>query len=288
MFDCFVVGLVSFFVKIYDFIFVLIDFDGSCCSEVFFFLFNREIWGKVVLVFKVGGILRSEDGSLGQGNLIEEKEVILVGLVLGDDGYIKFDYVEQEVVFLWFGVKKVNVDGSVFFSFGKKVVVVLVLVLVLVLVFKGFVGVGFIDFSDDLDFDVEDDDDVIDEDIFLIEVDLKCFIQQFFECVFQLGKKRRVCKDWYVFYFFNINMKYNKLIFVSMCGFVERIVVEDKVCCEKVEKGFVILKFKFEDFSEFDFIVQGKIGFCNSCYFGDVFRCVDCFYIGFFVFKFGE
>ncbi|VBB76125.1 Putative Anamorsin [Podospora comata] len=267
MLDRLAAGLVSLPAKTYDLILVLTDPDGSRRSEVSPLLSNREIWGKVVPALKAGGTLRSEDGSLGQGNSTEEKEAILAGLVLGDDGYTKPDYAEQEVVPLRFGAKKVNADGSVPLSFGKKAAAAPAPAPAPVS--KGPAGVGFIDFSDDLDLDAEDDDDVIDEDTLLTEADLKRPIQQPPECAPQPGKKRRACKD-------------------CTCGLAERIAAEDKARREKAEKGLATLKLKSEDLSELDFTVQGKTGSCNSCYLGDAFRCADCPYIGLPAFKPGE
>ncbi|CAP73641.1 uncharacterized protein PODANS_2_10040 [Podospora anserina S mat+] len=269
MLDRLAAGLVSLPAKTYDLILVLTDPDGSRRSEVSPLLSNREIWGKVVPALKAGGTLRSEDGSLGQGNSIEEKEAILAGLVLGDDGYTKPDYAEQEVVPLRFGAKKVNADGSVPLSFGKKAAAAPAPAPAPAPVSKGPAGVGFIDFSDDLDLDAEDDDDVIDEDTLLTEADLKRPIQQPPECAPQPGKKRRACKD-------------------CTCGLAERIAAEDKARREKAEKGLATLKLKSEDLSELDFTVQGKTGSCNSCYLGDAFRCADCPYIGLPAFKPGE
>ncbi|KAK4680097.1 electron carrier [Podospora pseudoanserina] len=269
MLDRLAAGLVSLPAKTYDLILVLTDPDGSRRSEVSPLLSNREIWGKVVPALKAGGTLRSEDGSFGQGNSTEEKEAILAGLVLGDDGYTKPDYAEQEVVPLRFGAKKVNADGSVPLSFGKKAAAAPAPAPAPAPVSKGPAGVGFIDFSDDLDLDAEDDDDVIDEDTLLTEADLKRPIQQPPECAPQPGKKRRACKD-------------------CTCGLAERIAAEDKARREKAEKGLATLKLKSEDLSELDFTVQGKTGSCNSCYLGDAFRCADCPYIGLPAFKPGE
>ncbi|KAK0739928.1 cytokine-induced anti-apoptosis inhibitor 1, Fe-S biogenesis-domain-containing protein [Apiosordaria backusii] len=279
MLDRLAAGLVSLPAATYDLVLVLTDPDGSRRAEVSPLLSNRDIWGKVVPALKAGGTLRSEDGSLGQGNSTEEREAVLAGLVVGDDGYTKPDYAEEEVVPLRFGAKKVNADGSVPLSFGKKANADGSIPLSFgrkptavpapAPVSKGPAGVGFIDFSDDLDLDAEDDDDVIDEDTLLTEEDLKRPIQQPPECAPQPGKKRRACKD-------------------CTCGLAERIAAEDRTRREKAEKGLATLKLKSEDLSELDFTVQGKTGSCNSCYLGDAFRCADCPYIGLPAFKPGE
>ncbi|KAL2157676.1 hypothetical protein VTH06DRAFT_5159, partial [Thermothelomyces fergusii] len=130
-------------------------------------------------------------------------------------------------------------------------------------------GVGFVDLSDDLDLDAENDDDVIDEDTLLTEDDLRRPIEQPPECRPQPGKKRRACKD-------------------CTCGLAARLEAEDKARRAKAESKLNTLKLKSEELNELDFTVQGKTGSCGSCYLGDAFRCADCPYIGLPAFKPGE
>ena len=203
MLDRLAANLVSLPSETYDLVLVLTDPDGSRRAEASPLLSSRDVWAKLVPALKAGGKLKSEDGSLGQGRSTEEKEAVLAGLVGADDGigFVKPDYDQEEVVPLRFGKKKkdnnsnnnttTNADGSVQLNFGKAAPAKPA---------NGNApsGVGFVDFSDDLDLDAEDDDDVVDEDTLLTEEDMRRPIQQPPECQPQPGKKRRACKDWYV------------------------------------------------------------------------------------------
>lgn len=199
MLDRLAANLVSLPSETYDLILVLTDPDGSRRAEAAPLLSSRDVWARLVPALKAGGKLKSEDGSLGQGRSTEEKEAVLAGLVGADDGigFLKPDYDQEEVVPLRFGKKKnsttttttTNADGSVQLNFRKAAPAKPA---------NGNApsGVGFVDFSDDLDLDAEDDEDVIDEDTLLTEDDMRRPIQQPPECQPQPGKKRRACKDW--------------------------------------------------------------------------------------------
>ncbi|KAK4227611.1 putative Anamorsin [Podospora fimiseda] len=262
MLDRLAANLVSLPAATYDLILVLTDPDGSRRAEAAPLLSSRDVWAKLVTALKAGGQLRSEDGSLSQGNSTEGKEAVFAGLVAGNggDGFVKPDYAEEEVVPLRFGLKKktVNADGSVPLNLNKKPAAP-----------PTPSGVGFVDFSNDLDLDAEDDDDVVDENTLLTEEDMYRAIQQPPECAPQPGKKRRACKD-------------------CTCGLAERLEAEDKARREKADQGLKTLKLQSEDLTELDFTVQGKTGSCNSCYLGDAFRCADCPYTGLPAFKPGE
>ncbi|KAK4166738.1 putative Anamorsin [Cladorrhinum sp. PSN259] len=265
MLDRLAANLISLPAATYDLILVLTDPDGSRRAEAAPLLSHREVWAKLVPALKAGGQLRSEDGSLGQGSSVEEKEAVLAGLVAGEsgDGFVKPEYAEEEVVPLRFGLKKKTApaaDGSVplNLSGGAKKSAP-----------AAPSGVGFVDFSDDLDLDAEDDDDIVDENTLLTEDDMYREIQQPPECAPQPGKKKRACKD-------------------CTCGLAERLEAEDKTRREKADQGLKTLKLQSEDLTELDFTVQGKTGSCNSCYLGDAFRCADCPYTGLPAFKPGE
>jgi len=143
-------------------------------------------------------------------------------------------------------------------------------------------GVGFVDFSDDLDAPMEyDDDELIDEDTLLDEDDLARPIVQPAECRPKPGKRRRACKD-------------------CTCGLAQRIEAEDKAKRDKADQDLATLKsnqpavslpkFSASDLNdaEVDFTVQGKVGSCGNCALGDAFRCDGCPYTGLPAFKPGE
>lgn len=170
MLDRLAAGLVSLPAATYDLILVLTG-DGSD-KDV---LGERAVWGRVAPALRAGGRVGREDGgAFGTG---EGREAVLAGLVEREGGFGKPEYEEGEVVMLRFGKKKVEPAPAPVVAAPK--------------------GVGFVDFSDDLDLDAEDDEDVIDEETLLTEEDLRRPIQQPPECAPQPGKKRRACKDWY-------------------------------------------------------------------------------------------
>ncbi|KAK4237423.1 cytokine-induced anti-apoptosis inhibitor 1, Fe-S biogenesis-domain-containing protein [Achaetomium macrosporum] len=273
MLDRLAAGLVTLPAATYDLVLVLTDPDGSRRAEAFALLRDRAVWARLVPALKAGGRLRSEDGSLKAGVAVPEaREAVLAGLVPVEggegDGFTKPEYAEEEVVPLRFGLGKKKEKGNITNggeaahkkngTNGEAKAAVPA-------------GVGFVDFSDDLDLDLdaEDDDDVIDEDTLLTEEDLRRPIQQPPECQPQPGKKRRACKD-------------------CTCGLAARMEAEDKARRAKADKELNTLKLKSEDLNELDFTVPGKTGSCGSCYLGDAFRCSDCPYIGLPAFKPGE
>ena len=132
---------------------------------------------KIVSALKEGGVFKSQDGAL-QGS--EKTEAILAGLVESTEGGMTKPAQEEPVsIPLKFGKKAngtngtnganhtVNPDGSVQLNLNRK---------------RNQpqaepvkpVGVGFVDFSDDLDDPIitGEDDDLIDEDDLITEADL--------------------------------------------------------------------------------------------------------------------
>jgi len=188
MLDRLAAGLVSLPAATYDLILVLTDVDGSRRAEAAALLAGRDVWARLVPAIKAGGALRSEDGTFRTA-APEAREAVLAGLVAGAEGFTKPEYAEEEVVPLRFGLKKKGIaNGGVAAPVPAPAVQNIQP--------AAPTGVGFVDFSDDLDLDAEEDDDaLIDEDTLLTEEDLKRPIPQPPECQPQPGKKRRACKD---------------------------------------------------------------------------------------------
>ncbi|KAF8541564.1 cytokine-induced anti-apoptosis inhibitor 1, Fe-S biogenesis-domain-containing protein [Trichophaea hybrida] len=135
-------------------------------------------------------------------------------------------------------------------------------------------GVGFVDFSDDLD---DDDDELIDEDELMADENLATPVQIPAECRPKPGKRRRACKD-------------------CTCGLKEQIEQEDlekrttadKALAAAKAKAAAGVKLTADDLAEIDFTVEGKASSCGNCYLGDAFRCSGCPYVGLPAFKPGE
>lgn len=132
---------------------------------------------KLYEALKVGGRLRSQDGKLGSVDGQEKTEAILAGLIIDSDGLKKPDTGGSQTVQLRFGKKKanangavpVNADGSVPLNFKRKSSTFDSAPIVP----AQTNGVGFVDFSDDLDEMITgEDDELIDEDDLLTEEDL--------------------------------------------------------------------------------------------------------------------
>ena len=260
---------------------------------------------KIVGALKAGGILRSQDGTFGKESNKEKTEAILAGLVDGSEGMVKPEEVESVSIPLKFGRKKANgttngtTNGTNGTTHGNGAVP---------LNSNGTVtlnlngkrnepapakpfGVGFVDFSDDLDGFIEtgDDDDLVDEDDLITEEDMaRPIIQRMCpsfspishypiteltivapECLPKAGKRRRACKD-------------------CTCGMKEKLEAEDAAKRSIADKQLNALKLDADDLDEVDFTVQGKVGSCGNCALGDAFRCDGCPYIGLPAFKPGE
>ncbi|EMD97731.1 hypothetical protein COCC4DRAFT_82935 [Bipolaris maydis ATCC 48331] len=270
MLDRIAAGLVNLPASTYDVVLLLADADGTTRES--HKLLARDVMNKVVAALKVGGVLKSQAGPL-QGS--EKTEAILAGLTETADGMAKPEQEEAVSIPLKFGKKKtgaingtngtngtVNPDGSVPLNLNGK---------------RNQTepakpnGVGFVDFSDDLDDPIitGEDDDLIDEDEFITEADMARPVIQPPECQPKPGKRRRACKD-------------------CTCGMKEKLEAEDAARRASADKALNALKLDADDLAEVDFTVQGKVGSCGNCALGDAFRCDGCPYIGLPAFKPGE
>lgn len=107
MLDRLALGLVSLPPETYDVVLLLTDVDGSRRESNR--LLNREVMESIMPAMKVGGRLKSQDGSLGGTPGGEHTEAILAGLVKRDgDGMVKPDSAASQTVPLSFGKKKAN------------------------------------------------------------------------------------------------------------------------------------------------------------------------------------
>ncbi|KZL68438.1 fe-s cluster assembly protein dre2 [Colletotrichum incanum] len=261
MLDRLSAGHVSLPQSAYDLVLVLTDADGSRVESTRL-LSNRAVLSAVADSLKPSAELKAQDG----GNLANDptvaREAVLAGLVAAAaGGFTKPDYGEDQVVTLSFGKKKAAApasDGAV--SLGSKPTTAPP-------VSAPPAGVGFVDFSDDLDMD--GDDDLIDEDTLLTDADLSRPLNIPPECAPKAGKRRRACKD-------------------CTCGLAERIAAEDAAARASADKALEAVKLGADDLAEVDFTVQGKVGSCGNCALGDAFRCDGCPYIGLPPFKPGE
>jgi hypothetical protein len=185
MLDRVAAGLANLPASTYDVVLLLTDAAGT--SRESNALLVRDVMNKIVSALKTGGVFKSQDGAL-QGS--EKTEAILAGLVEGAEGMTKPAQEEPVSIPLKFGRKKAvngtngvngnangavqeaNADGSVPLNLNR-------------INLNGKrsspepapakpSGVGFVDFSDDLDDPIitGEDDDLIDEDEFITEEDM--------------------------------------------------------------------------------------------------------------------
>jgi hypothetical protein len=173
MLDRIAAGLVHLPTATYDVVLLLTDADGTTRES--HKLLARDVANKVASSLKVGGLLKGQNGALDGS---AKTEAILAGLSESPDGMVKTEQVESVSIPLKFGKKKtngtngvngtngtVNPDGSVPLNLnGKRNKPEPVKP----------VGVGFVDFSDDLDDPIitGEDDDLIDEDDLITEEDM--------------------------------------------------------------------------------------------------------------------
>ena len=106
MLDRLAMGLVSLPAATYDVVLLLTDVDGS--RQEASRLLDRDVMGRIVSAMKVGGRLKSQDGSLEGTSGAEQTEAILAGLLNGHDGMVKPDTAANQTVSLSFGKKKAN------------------------------------------------------------------------------------------------------------------------------------------------------------------------------------
>ena len=179
MLDRLSLSLVSLPESTYDVILILTDADNTRTESQR--LIGRDILKEVVKALKPGGRLRSQDGAFASTESEERREAILAGLVVATDnkdGVTKPNYDATQSVPLRFGKKKS--EGSAAASTIPAGTGVVSLNL------NGKrkngppgptqpSGVGFVDFSDDFDAPIEEensDDELIDEDTLLDDSDL--------------------------------------------------------------------------------------------------------------------
>ncbi|KAF2178113.1 Fe-S cluster assembly protein DRE2 [Zopfia rhizophila CBS 207.26] len=278
MLDRIAAGLVKLPPSTYDVVLLLTDADGTTRES--HKLLGRDIMTKVVSALKAGGVLRSQDSPFGSQDSSGKTEAILAGLVEGKDGMVKPELVESVSIPLKFGKNKTNgtINGVSDTASGVNGAVNGNGAVLLNLNGKRKepepakqIGVGFVDFSDDLDDPVitGEDDELIDEDDLITEEDMARPIIQPPECRPKAGKRRRACKD-------------------CTCGMKEKIEAEDAAKRAAADNALNTMKLGADDLAEVDFTVQGKVGSCGNCALGDAFRCDGCPYIGLPAFKPGE
>jgi hypothetical protein len=170
MLDRLSAGIISLPTATYDVILLLTDANGTRTESQK--LVDRNIMSKLFDALKIGGKLKSQDGTLGTVDGTEKTEAILAGLIIdGLEGLKKPDTGISQAVPLRFGRKKAvsaapTVNGSAPLNGnGKRDSNSIAPVQP--------AGVGFVDFSDDLDAIItREDDDLIDEDDLITEEDM--------------------------------------------------------------------------------------------------------------------
>ena len=174
MLDRLSMNLVSLPAETYDIILILTDADNSRRESQA--LLSSQLLSTIVKSLKAGGQLASQDNAFAAAeDSTERREAIFAGLIVQDGKMVKPDYASTAAVPLRLGKKNTTATtspagtGAVSLNLtGKR---------------KNGppdatqpAGVGFVDFSDDLDAPVEeeeyDDDDLIDEDTLLSDEDL--------------------------------------------------------------------------------------------------------------------
>lgn len=275
MLDRLSLSLVALPEATYDVILILTDADNTRTESQK--LLSSELLSRVVRSLKPGGRLQSQDNIFGSiEDSAERREAIFAGLILQNDKLVKPDYAPTHSVPLRLSKKKPDgVAAATTTPAGTGAVS---------LNLNGKrkngppdttqpAGVGFVDFSDDLDApeeeygDDDDDDDLIDENTLLSEEDMSRPVVQPPECRPRTGKRRRACKD-------------------CTCGLAQRLETEDAAKRSNADQA--LAKLKSDELAEVDFTVQGKVGSCGNCALGDAFRCDGCPYIGMPAFKNGE
>lgn len=288
---------------------------------------DRNLLAQVVRALRPGGRLRSQDDKFPLSGSLEMREAVLAGLVVSpqeatngkmESGMVKPNYEASQVVPLRLGQRKRNnpdggLNGSVETHMGRGETNGTASMNGTAKGLNGAAksgiqlptGVGYVDFSDDLDEPPaeeaavsDSDDELIDEDTLLSDADFSRPIVQRMSpdsshlfvaslkasstdssspcgitapsCLPPAGtskKRRRACKD-------------------CTCGLAQRIEAEDRAKRASADQS--LARLKAEDLAEVDFTVKGKVGSCGNCALGDAFRCDGCPYIGLPAFKPGE
>lgn len=173
MLDRLALNLVSLPDSTYDVVLLLTDADGTRNESQR--ILDRTILARVVRALRPGGVIRSQDGIYASAEGQERTEAILAGLIVSsseDSGMMKPEQTGPVSLSLKFGRKKVDVSTTGLHATNVKR--------------KSMdnipsrpAGVGFVDFSDDLDTpmidgpDDDDSDELIDEDDLLTEEDMQ-------------------------------------------------------------------------------------------------------------------
>ena len=183
MLDRLSLNLVSLPDETYDIIMILTDADQTRTESSN--LLSARLLSTLVKSLKAGGRLQSQDATFASARDSDEyREAILAGLTEHNGAMTKPDYASSEAVPLRLGKKKTEGGASATTSAAGTGAVSLNL--------NGKrkngppdatqpAGVGFVDFSDDLDEPIEngDEDDLIDEDTLLSDEDmLKPIVQR--------------------------------------------------------------------------------------------------------------
>lgn len=181
MLDRIAAGLVQLPASTYDVVLLLTDADGTTRES--HKLLDRDVMAKVVGSLRPGGTLRSQDGAFGAEESQEKTEAILAGLIAGIEGMMKPEQTESVSIPLKLGRKKKDAANGAAGVNGAAAT-------------KGTTkslsssdlnengkrkspepakpfGVGFVDFSNDLDNPIitGEDDELIDEDDLITEED---------------------------------------------------------------------------------------------------------------------
>jgi hypothetical protein len=180
MLDRIAAGLVQLPASTYDVVLLLTDADGTTRES--HKLLGRDIMTKVVGSLRSGGVLKSQDGVFGGKESPEKTEAILAGLIEGIEGMMKPEEVESVSIPLKFGRKKAAANGAPTPNTNGTNGTNGTVSVESQLNINGKrkspepskpLGVGFVDFSDDLDDPIitGEDDDLIDEDDLITEED---------------------------------------------------------------------------------------------------------------------
>lgn len=174
MLDRLAAGLINLPSSTYDVVLLLTDADGT--TRETHKLLGRDVMHKLVDALKPGGLLKTQDGVFGAVGGAEKTEAILAGLVDAVDGMMKPGKTESVSIPLKLRKKTTATNGVNGTTSGNENSAV-------PLNGNGKreqapsvqpLGVGFVDFSDDLDAEIitGEDDDLIDEDDLITEEDM--------------------------------------------------------------------------------------------------------------------